>query len=121
MLTRAYILIETEVGKAASVVEAVRSLDLPQATKLLSADVVTGPFDVIVVAETTDLDKLMGPVTDPIQMIDGGRCTTTCVAPQAEPPKTRFSGEILVPRTAPHSDPHTRPGSFPLPGAHGLA
>ena len=78
-MMRAYILVEAEVGKAASVVEAVRSFDLPRGTKLVSADVVTGPFDVIVVAETTDLDKLMGSVTDPIQMIDGVRRTTTCV------------------------------------------
>ena len=76
---RAYILIEADVGKAASVVEAVRSFDLPRGTELVSADVVTGRFDVIVVAETAGLDTLMGSVTDRIQMIGGVRRTTTCV------------------------------------------
>ncbi len=77
---RAYILIETTVGNAGSVVEGVRALDLPPATTLLSADAVIGPFDVIVSVETTDLDALVRSVTDPIHTITGVERTITCVA-----------------------------------------
>lgn len=77
---RAYILIEATVGNAAPVVNHIRTLGLPKATTLLSADAVTGPFDIIVLVETTDLDTLVRSVTDRIQLIDGVERTITCVA-----------------------------------------
>jgi DNA-binding Lrp family transcriptional regulator len=48
--------------------------------RLVSADVVTGPFDVIVRVEANDLDQLAGWVTDKIQAIDGVQRTITCIA-----------------------------------------
>ena len=67
-------------GNSASVVNGVRTLKFPEMTTLLSVDSVTGPFDVIAVVETTDLDTLIQWVTDQIQGLGGVERTTTCVS-----------------------------------------
>ena len=54
-MIEAYVLIQTEVGKAKVVVDEVRLID-----GITSADDVTGPYDVIVRAEADDVDEL-GP------------------------------------------------------------
>lgn len=69
----AYVLIQTEVGKAKGVVEAVRLID-----GITSADDVTGPYDVIVRAEADDVDALGRLVVAKIQAIDGITRTLTC-------------------------------------------
>ena len=66
-------------GKADSVAVGVKSLK-GGTVSLVSADVVTGPFDVIVRVETDDLDVLARWVTEEIQAIDGVQRTITCVA-----------------------------------------
>ena len=76
---RAYVLVEAAVGTADSVVSGIRSLASDD-IKLVSADVVTGPYDSIVVLEANDLDQLARFVTDKIQGIDGVQRTLTCVA-----------------------------------------
>ena len=53
MTVSAYVLIQTEVGKAVSVAEQARKI-----TGVLSADDVTGPYDVIVKTEAPTLDEL---------------------------------------------------------------
>jgi DNA-binding Lrp family transcriptional regulator len=73
MAVRAYILIQTEVGKAASVASEVRSVE-----GVVGADDVTGPYDVIVRAEAGDLDELGRTVVSRVQMIDGITRTLTC-------------------------------------------
>ncbi|MEP6659052.1 MAG: Lrp/AsnC ligand binding domain-containing protein [Acidimicrobiales bacterium] len=73
MAVRAYILIQTEVGKAASVATEVRSVE-----GVVGADDVTGPYDVIVRAEAGDLDELGRTVVSRVQMIDGITRTLTC-------------------------------------------
>ena len=73
MAVRAYILIQTEVGKAASVATEVRSVE-----GVVGADDVTGPYDVIVRAEAGDLDELGRIVVSRVQMIDGITRTLTC-------------------------------------------
>ena len=73
MAVRAYILIQTEVGKAASVATEVRSVE-----GVIGADDVTGPYDVIVRAEAADLDELGRTVVSRVQMIDGITRTLTC-------------------------------------------
>jgi DNA-binding Lrp family transcriptional regulator len=72
-MVRAYILIQTEVGKAASVASEVRSVE-----GVAAADDVTGPYDVIVRAEAADLDELGRTVVSRVQMIDGITRTLTC-------------------------------------------
>ena len=80
-MTRAYVLIESAVGKAKGVAEGVRKLQLPDA-KIVSVDAVTGPFDVITLLESDDLDKVGRAITNGIQRVDGVQRTTTCLVVQ---------------------------------------
>ena len=73
MSVSAYILIQTEVGKAASVAAEVRSVE-----GITSADDVTGPYDVIARAEADTVDSLGRLVVSKVQMIDGITRTLTC-------------------------------------------
>ena len=52
---RAYILIESEVGRASEVAKGVKGLKFDKGT-VVSVDAVTGPFDVIVQLEAEDLE-----------------------------------------------------------------
>jgi len=73
MAVSAYVLIQTEVGKAASVAEHVR--DIPG---VVSAEDVTGPYDVIVRAEADTVDELGRMIVSRLQMIEGITRTLTC-------------------------------------------
>lgn len=73
MAVSAYILIQTEVGKAATVAEQVRDL-----SGVVAADDVTGPYDVIARAEAADVNQLGQMVVSKVQMIDGITRTLTC-------------------------------------------
>jgi DNA-binding Lrp family transcriptional regulator len=73
MAITAYVLIQAEVGKAATVSSAVRELD-----GVIAADDVTGPYDVIVRAEAPTLDDLGRLVVSQIQSVDGITRTFTC-------------------------------------------
>jgi len=75
---RAYVLIEAAVGRADAVGEGVKKLDFKEA-KVLSVDAVTGPFDVIALLESDDLDRLGLAITEGIQRVDGVQRTTTCL------------------------------------------
>lgn len=72
-MVEAYVLIQTEVGKAKVVAERVRAID-----GIMSADDVTGPYDVIVRAEASDVDHLGRLVVAGIQSINGITRTLTC-------------------------------------------
>lgn len=72
MTVSAYILIQTEVGKAASVAEAVRPI-----SGVVAADDVTGPYDVVVRVEAPSMDELGRLVVSQVQMLDGITKTTT--------------------------------------------
>jgi DNA-binding Lrp family transcriptional regulator len=73
MSVTAYVLIQTEVGKAVSVAEQARKI-----TGVLSADDVTGPYDVIVKTEAASLDELGKMVVSQIQAVEGITRTFTC-------------------------------------------
>jgi DNA-binding Lrp family transcriptional regulator len=73
MSVTAYVLIQTEVGKAVSVAEQARKI-----TGVLSADDVTGPYDVIVKTEAPSLDELGKMVVSQIQAVEGITRTFTC-------------------------------------------
>ena len=73
MVVTAYVLIQTEVGKAAQVAEEVAAID-----GVVSAEDVTGPYDVIVRAEANSLDELGRVVVSRVQLIDGITRTLTC-------------------------------------------
>jgi DNA-binding Lrp family transcriptional regulator len=72
-MVQAYILIQTEVGKAASVASAIQ--DIKGVTQ---ADDVTGPYDVIVRAEARNVDELGKLVVARVQSVDGITRTLTC-------------------------------------------
>ena len=73
MAITAYVLIQTEVGKAANVASAVRSID-----GVVAADDVTGPYDVIVRTEGATLDDIARMVVKQIQAVEGITRTFTC-------------------------------------------
>jgi DNA-binding Lrp family transcriptional regulator len=72
-LVEAYVLIQTEVGKAAIVAEEVRNIPGVE-----TADDVTGPYDVIVKASAEDVDQLGKLVVAKVQAIEGITRTLTC-------------------------------------------
>ncbi|MQA93782.1 MAG: Lrp/AsnC family transcriptional regulator [Streptosporangiales bacterium] len=72
-MVQAYILIQTEVGKAADVARHIAVL--PGVTQ---AEDVTGPYDVIVRAEAKDVDELGKLVVARIQTVEGITRTLTC-------------------------------------------
>src|SRR5579885_2471539 len=73
MAVSAYILIQTEVGKAAQVASEVGVIE-----GVVSAEDVTGPYDVIARAEANTVDELGKMVVSRVQMIDGITRTLTC-------------------------------------------
>jgi len=73
MSVSAYILIQTEVGKAAEVAKNVAAID-----GVKTSEDVTGPYDVIVRAEADTMDDLGRMVVSRVQMIEGITRTLTC-------------------------------------------
>ncbi|MCC5952545.1 MAG: Lrp/AsnC ligand binding domain-containing protein [Acidimicrobiia bacterium] len=73
MSVTAYLLIQTDVGKAAEVAEEIRTI-----SGIVAADDVTGPYDVIARAESETLDDLGRMVVSRVQMVAGITRTTTC-------------------------------------------
>jgi DNA-binding Lrp family transcriptional regulator len=69
----AYILIQTEVGKAAQVAR-----DIVDITGVQQAQAVTGPYDVIVRAEAQNIDELGRLVVTRVQAVAGITRTLTC-------------------------------------------
>lgn len=72
-MVTAYILIQTEVGKASQV-----TTSLGDVKGIVAVDGVTGPYDVIARAESGDLDELAKTVVMPIQEVEGVTRTLTC-------------------------------------------
>ena len=75
MATKAYILIETKVGKMKDVAAELRSLEAVE-----SLDQVTGPYDIIAVVAASDLNAVGDMVTGEIHTIDGIARTVTCLS-----------------------------------------
>jgi DNA-binding Lrp family transcriptional regulator len=72
-VVEAYILVQTEVGKAAQVAR-----DIVEIRGVQQAEDVTGPYDVIVRAEARNLDELGRLVVARVQAVDGITRTLTC-------------------------------------------
>jgi DNA-binding Lrp family transcriptional regulator len=73
MSVSAFILIQTEVGQAASVAQRISGL-----VGVASAEDVTGPYDVIVRAEAETVDELGKLVVANVQAVEGITRTLTC-------------------------------------------
>ena len=69
----AYLLIQTEVGMAAKVAQEAAAIP-----GVVSAEDVTGPYDVIVRAEAANVDELGRLVVAKVQNIPGITRTLTC-------------------------------------------
>ena len=74
MATKAYILIETAVGKSRDVAGALRALQGVE-----TVDTVTGPYDIISVVAAPDLNSVGDLVTTNIHTINGIVRTVTCL------------------------------------------
>ncbi|HTT50946.1 MAG TPA: Lrp/AsnC ligand binding domain-containing protein [Streptosporangiaceae bacterium] len=72
-MVQAYILVQTEVGKAAEVARRIGAIG-----GVTLAEDVTGPYDVIVRAEATNVDDLGRLVVAQIQGVAGITRTLTC-------------------------------------------
>ena len=72
-MVQAYILIQTEVGKAAAVAKEIANIG-----GVTQAEDVTGPYDVIVRAEARSVDELGKLVVAKVQAVDGITRTLTC-------------------------------------------
>lgn len=74
MPIRAYLLIEAQAGRGSGIVSSLRKLP-----ETVHADRVTGPYDVICVLESDDLDKLGDLVRDKVHKIEGVTRTMSCL------------------------------------------
>lgn len=73
MTMSAYVLVQTEVGKAANVAGQIGSI-----VGVVTADDVTGPYDVIAKVEAKSVDDLGQLVVSQLQQIEGITRTITC-------------------------------------------
>lgn len=72
-MVQAYILVQTEVGKAACVARQIAEI-----AGVMQAEDVTGPYDVIVRASAENVDELGKLVATQIQAVEGITRTLTC-------------------------------------------
>lgn len=75
MAAKAFILIETAVGKSKEVVASISKLE-----GVKSVNIVTGPYDVIAIIEAENLNDIGNLVTGKIHPIAGISRTVTCLA-----------------------------------------
>ena len=68
MATKAFLLVETAVGRTRDVANTLRDLD-----GIESVDVVTGPYDIIAVISGEDMSVVGGLVTEKIHTVVGRR------------------------------------------------
>jgi len=72
---KAFVLIETAVGKTKDVVAMLEQLE-----GVKSVNAVTGPYDVIAILEAEDLNDIGELVTEKIHPVSGISRTVTCLA-----------------------------------------
>ena len=75
MATKAYLLVETAVGKTRDVAATLKDL-----AGVESVDVVTGPYDIIATISGEDMSVVGSVVTEKIHTVTGVVRTVTCVA-----------------------------------------
>ena len=74
MAAKAFVLIETTMGRTKEVVTALERVEGVE-----SVDAVTGPYDVIAVVEVPDMNLLGDLVTKRIHSVSGIARTVTCI------------------------------------------
>ncbi len=73
MAVSAYVLMQIEMGMAGEVAQSIRAID-----GVDSAEVATGPYDIIARATADTMDDLGRMVVGKIEMVDGITRTLTC-------------------------------------------
>jgi DNA-binding Lrp family transcriptional regulator len=73
-MIQAYVLIQAHVGSAGQIAHELRATE-----GVISAEPVTGPYDVVVRVEAADLDRLGKLVAARIQAVEGITRTITCL------------------------------------------
>jgi DNA-binding Lrp family transcriptional regulator len=80
-VVEAFVLIQTEVGRAEVIAKQLAGL-----TGVVSAEYVTGPYDVVVRVAANSLDELKSTVVPSVQQVAGITRTLTCpIADGARP------------------------------------
>ncbi len=74
-MAKAFVLIETAMGKTMDVVAILQAVQ-----GVNSADPVTGPYDVVAIVEGADINAIGNLVTKSIHTVDGVLRTVTCLA-----------------------------------------
>ncbi|MFC0028445.1 Lrp/AsnC ligand binding domain-containing protein [Micromonospora soli] len=72
-MVQAYILIQTEVGRARDVAGQIADL-----AGVVRVDAVTGPYDVVVLTEANTVDELGKLIVSKVQLVPGITRTLTC-------------------------------------------
>ncbi len=75
MATRAFVLVETSVGRTKEVAAALKGVK-----GVAVVDAVTGPYDIIAIVEAADLNGVGDIVTSRVHTIPGIVRTVTCLA-----------------------------------------
>jgi DNA-binding Lrp family transcriptional regulator len=74
MESKAYILIEAESGRVATVLAALRAI-----SGMTAVDAVTGPYDIIATVQTSDPRNIGRLVMNEIHSVEGIKRTVTCM------------------------------------------
>ena len=74
-MTKAYILIETTVGTSTQVSDVLTNI-----SDIVNVDAVTGPYDIIAIVSSNDLNSVGDLVTNEIHTIPGIVRTVTCLS-----------------------------------------
>jgi DNA-binding Lrp family transcriptional regulator len=72
-MVQAYILVQTEVGMADQVAKGVSAIE-----GVIRVDIVTGPYDVVVLTEAASGEHLRALVVSKVQRVPGITRTLTC-------------------------------------------
>jgi len=72
-VVQAYILVQTEVGKARDV-----ATSIAEVPGVVRVDAVTGPYDVVVLTESDNVDELGRMIVSRVQLVPGITRTLTC-------------------------------------------
>ena len=72
-MVQAYILIQTEVGRARDVAAQISDI-----SGVVRVDAVTGPYDVVVLTEARSVDELGKMIVSKVQLVPGITRTLTC-------------------------------------------
>ena len=73
IVVHAYILIQTEVGKASDV-----AAEIEKIAGVVRVDAVTGPYDVVVLTQSPNVDELGRMIVSKVQAVPGITRTLTC-------------------------------------------